>query len=95
MIDERIEHNEYANIFLPTKFPDLAKATLITHADLSGMTCTLFPVHVSQMISLPSREPVTECLQNKHKESISTQYYIADNPKNMKNPIPILYSKLY
>lgn len=47
----------------PTKLPDGANATLITQADRNRMTCTLFPVHVSQMISLPSNDPVTQCLR--------------------------------
>lgn len=50
--------------FLPTKLPEGAKATLITHEDRKGITCTLLPVQVSQIISFPSREPVTICLKN-------------------------------
>lgn len=39
----------------------------MTQLDRSGMTCTLFPVQVSQMISLPSKEPVTQCLLSPEK----------------------------
>lgn len=51
-----------ALLLLPTKFPEGAKATLMTHADLSGITCTLLPLQVSQIINFPSSEPVTQCL---------------------------------
>lgn len=51
---------------IPTKFPDAAKATLMTQDDRNGITWTLFPVHVSQMISFPSNEPVTQCLKFKN-----------------------------
>uniref|UniRef100_A0A1A9ZBV4 Uncharacterized protein n=1 Tax=Glossina pallidipes TaxID=7398 RepID=A0A1A9ZBV4_GLOPL len=30
-------------------------------------TCTLLAVHVSQIISLPSKEPVTQCLESPAK----------------------------
>lgn len=30
-------------------------------------TCTLFAVHVSHIISLPSRDPVTQCLESPAK----------------------------
>uniref|UniRef100_A0A182IQB3 Uncharacterized protein n=1 Tax=Anopheles atroparvus TaxID=41427 RepID=A0A182IQB3_ANOAO len=50
-----------------TKLPESAYATLITQAERSGMTCTLLPVHVSQMISLPSSEPVTQCRESPAK----------------------------
>lgn len=43
----------------------------MTHADLSGITCTLLPVHVSQMMSLPSSEPETRCLSRKRADVTS------------------------
>lgn len=49
-------------MILPTKFPEGEKATLITHEDRNGITCTLLPVQVSQIINFPSKEPVTACL---------------------------------
>lgn len=64
-----ISHLEGASIrasYKPTKFPDWAYATLITHADRNGMIWTLFPVHESQMINLPSSDPDTQCLQMKY-----------------------------
>lgn len=50
------------NKSLPTKLPDGENATLITHEDLKGIICTLLPDHVSQIINLPSNDPVTQCL---------------------------------
>lgn len=58
---------------LPTKFPDGAKATLMTHEDRRGITWTLFPVQVSQIISLPSSEPVTQCLLKKEGNTIKNK----------------------
>lgn len=49
-----------------TKFPDAAYATLITQELRSGITWTLFPVQVSQMINFPSSEPETQYLST-HK----------------------------
>lgn len=56
---------------LPTKLPDGANTEHMTHADLSGITCTLLPVHVSQMMSLPSSEPETRCLSRKRADVTS------------------------
>lgn len=47
-----------------------AKATDMTQAERSGMTCTLWPVHVSHIISLPSNEPETACLRSTLRVSV-------------------------
>ena len=50
------------------KLPEGAKAVAITQAERNGMICVLLPVQVSQMMSLPSREPLTACLGTPHAE---------------------------
>ena len=57
----------------PTKFPEGEKATDMTQEERKGMTCILLPVHVSQMMSLPSRDPVTACLRQ-HQPSVGERY---------------------
>lgn len=42
----------------------------MTQAERNGMTCTLWPVHVSHIISLPSNEPETACLRNTLRVSV-------------------------
>ena len=61
------------NKSLPTKLPDGENATLITHEDLKGIICTLLPDHVSQMINLPSNDPVTQCLEKKKGKEINVK----------------------
>lgn len=58
-------YNILLHATVPTKLPEGAKATDMTQEERRGMTCTLLPVQVSQMMSLPSREPETACLAAK------------------------------
>ena len=45
----------------------------MTQDDLSGMICVLFPVHTSQMMSFPSSEHDTTCLQQSDGFMIHTK----------------------
>lgn len=64
------------NFDVPTKLPDSAYATLMTQAERNGIIWTLFPVHVSQIINLPSKDPDTACLE---EESFSVEWHVSSD----------------
>lgn len=73
-----------------TKLPDGAKATDITQAERNGITCTLLPVHESQIINFPSSEPVTQCLPVPNRDIVIIDFLfessltLIDNKKKTK-----------